>query len=443
MPLRRCRRTLAPGHRRVRPDASVVEHRLLGVNDPICAESTVRNLSDNIFSRERDRKEHDVAIAEGFPSGLDALIHPVPVEEFFSTWYGVRPLVIADATPGRRLPAFSVEDAAAFIESLSLEQGSDYLVVKDGVDQPELFVKSKLRRDGLLSCLENPRLQWSWVATGVHRYVYPLCYQAHRLSDHLKSEVFTNAYFTPAAARCFKTHSDPHDVLVWQLSGRKAWRVYAPGGQKDVPIVEHVLEPGQVLYVPEGCPHAADACADAPSLHLTVGFYSRPSVVRRLLHQKLQQWASPVPVELLDRLPRPNQIVRRNGVTKDEVWGVIDAWRGWLDAELTGDDFPGARPAHHLPALDPTSVIRHLERLTPGGQCAACDGSPSSRPDVAGRELGWPEQFIVQRPGMAGVMATIGSLSVFGVHDLRMDDPQRAQSVFRSLVAAGLARVVD
>ena len=70
-------------------------------------------------------------------------------------------------------------------------------------------------------------------------------------------------------------HTDRQDVLILQSAGRKHWKVFAPPAVEEVdplrrgkdgdvldaamlgePLLEATLEPGDVLYVPLGFPHA-------------------------------------------------------------------------------------------------------------------------------------------------------------------------------------------
>jgi len=96
-------------------------------------------------------------------------------------------------------------------------------------------------------------------------------------------------------------HTDKQDVFVCQSSGAKHWRVFDPPppvkkpqldpmargkfldamqmSELGEPVLDIVLKPGDVLYVPAGYPHTTDTvntddagtAADADSLHLTIG----------------------------------------------------------------------------------------------------------------------------------------------------------------------------
>lgn len=84
---------------------------------------------------------------------------------------------------------------------------------------------------------------------------------------HLASgtRVSVNVYITPAYSSGFVRHSDPHDVLVVQLHGRKCWNIERIPQQR-------ILEPGDILAIPFGCAHEAKA-SDEPSIHVTLGMH--------------------------------------------------------------------------------------------------------------------------------------------------------------------------
>ncbi len=110
--------------------------------------------------------------------------------------------------------------------------------------------------------------------------------------------IHANAYLTPADARGFDHHWDTHDVIVLQLEGRKHWQVHGaplpfPGPDqvcgphrrlidealRSDPLIDTVLEPGDLLYLPRGQIHAART-AGACSLHLTLGLHMRTRLGR-------------------------------------------------------------------------------------------------------------------------------------------------------------------
>jgi hypothetical protein len=108
--------------------------------------------------------------------------------------------------------------------------------------------------------------------------------------------VAMNVYLTnPGQKVSAPPHTDKQDVFVLQMQGQKHWRVYAPpdpakmpradpfarGKATDIlsfseleaPLLDTMLAPGQLLYVPVGFPHTTDtfAIADEASVHLTLG----------------------------------------------------------------------------------------------------------------------------------------------------------------------------
>lgn len=126
------------------------------------------------------------------------------------------------------------------------------------------------------------------VISQFHEMHPPLARFCRGLEKLFLHAVQANIYLTPPGAQGFRTHFDTHDVLVLQVSGHKAWRVWGdmllphatrntpwdgtvhradPAGARDV-----LLAPGDVLYVPRGVAHdAAAQQGGEPSLHVTVG----------------------------------------------------------------------------------------------------------------------------------------------------------------------------
>lgn len=95
-----------------------------------------------------------------------------------------------------------------------------------------------------------------------------------------------NAYIAFGGAGSFGKHWDTHDVFVVQLKGSKRWRVYEPtfmnpiagqtsAGHKDecplVPVLDTLLEDGDILYIPRGWWHEAIPIDGCPTAHVAIG----------------------------------------------------------------------------------------------------------------------------------------------------------------------------
>lgn len=129
------------------------------------------------------------------------------------------------------------------------------------------------------------RRGYSVVVNGVHRRRSTIATLCRSLETTFRHPVGANVYLTPGGNQGFRPHVDTHDVLVLQIHGTKRWQLGSP--PYALPLVDAppadptfdaasssvVLEPGDLLYVPRGCLHAAIA-DDRSSLHITVGIHA-------------------------------------------------------------------------------------------------------------------------------------------------------------------------
>jgi bifunctional lysine-specific demethylase and histidyl-hydroxylase NO66 len=177
-----------------------------------------------------------------------------------------------------------------------------------------------VRPDRVLSAFDGGA---TIVLQALHRQSGPVATLCRDLELALTHPVQANAYVTPPTARGFAVHHDTHDVFVVQTHGRKAWRVYRPLvempgpeqpwtdelGDPGPPVLEAELRPGDVLYIPRGFPHDAEARREV-SIHVTVGITATTwlEVWRRVMRRASEHrpfrdalppgWASDVsPVE--------------------------------------------------------------------------------------------------------------------------------------------------
>ncbi|WP_144124215.1 cupin domain-containing protein [Catellatospora sichuanensis] len=226
--------------------------------------------------------------------------------EFERVHWGVRPLLrragrhddLLDLTAvdellserGLRTPFLRIADAGTVVPARTFTGGAGL-----GAE-----VTDQIRDDRVLEQLADGA---TLIFQGLHRIWPPLQSFCLDLARELGCAVQANAYLTPAGNQGFATHYDTHDVFVLQVAGVKHWQVHEPvhpdplerqpwGGRADevaaqaigAPYLDHVLDEGDVLYLPRGWLHAASA-VDRTSLHITLGLRrpTRYSIVEALL----------------------------------------------------------------------------------------------------------------------------------------------------------------
>ncbi|CAM5722298.1 hypothetical protein SALBM135S_03647 [Streptomyces alboniger] len=202
----------------------------------------------------------------------------------------------------RRASDFSDLFSAAAVDELIARRGlrTPFLrVAKDGSTLPESSFTSSAGVGATISDqLDNTAL-WRAFADGatlvlqaLHRTWGPVADLSARLSAELGHPVQANAYVTPPQNRGFDAHYDVHDVFVLQIDGTKRWIIHEPvhpdplrdqpwtdrrsavaGAARGEASIDTVLAPGDVLYLPRGWLHAAEAQGEV-SVHLTLGVHT-------------------------------------------------------------------------------------------------------------------------------------------------------------------------
>lgn len=114
-----------------------------------------------------------------------------------------------------------------------------------------------------------------------------------KLQEYFHCMVGTNVYLTPKNTQGFAPHYDDIEAFVLQLEGQKHWRIYEPRmpgeylardssinfSQDEIgePIMDIILEAGEMLYFPRGFIHQGVAIDGKHSLHITVSMYQKNS----------------------------------------------------------------------------------------------------------------------------------------------------------------------
>src|SRR5512144_536853 len=223
------------------------------------------------------RTAERAGVSDRAPSALARCVGDI--ERFVDHVWARRSQVHAAGIPATDL--LSLQDVDRLITSSSLRIPA-FRLVRDGTPlAPSAYTTSGAiggrAYDGLVSPPKVLRALddgATLVLQSVHRYHRPLALLCRHLEVDLGHRCQANAYITPPGARGLALHRDPHDVLVLQSFGTKAWEVHAtPWQQRHEPgvaPVEQLLRPGDVQYLPTGTPHAARA-QQSLSGHITIG----------------------------------------------------------------------------------------------------------------------------------------------------------------------------
>ena len=96
----------------------------------------------------------------------------------------------------------------------------------------------------------------------------PLQELDNQLTRFFHTEVSSNVYYTPSSSRCFDAHKDPYNILIFQCSGSKEWKIWNQDGKEE----QFTLNAGDMLVLPKNMEHMAWT-DKSHSLHLTYGIH--------------------------------------------------------------------------------------------------------------------------------------------------------------------------
>nr|XP_014431763.1 ribosomal oxygenase 1 [Pelodiscus sinensis] len=233
------------------------------------------------------------------------LIAPISPQQFFEQSWEKKPLLIQRRNLAYYQGLFSTSTFDAILRDNVVKFGVNLDVTSyvDGTRETHNPIGRAL-----------PAVVWDFYRNGCSlRMLNPQAFSAtvwHFLSilqEQFGSMAGANTYLTPAGTQGFAPHYDDIEAFVIQLEGKKHWRVYGPRDDTEVlpqfsscnfaqeeigePILETVLEAGDLLYFPRGFIHQGDCLPDAHSLHITVSSYQRNSwgdLLEKLLPAALQ-----------------------------------------------------------------------------------------------------------------------------------------------------------
>ena len=222
--------------------------------------------------------------------------------------------------------------------------------------------------------------------------------------------VGANSYLTPPDSQGFAPHYDDIEAFILQIEGKKRWRLYKPITDAEYlsryssrnfdpseigePILDTVVNAGDLLYFPRGTIHQGETIDGSHSLHITLSVYQKNSwcdYLEKLIPEALKSavasdssFREGLPIHYLRHVGRVNSTddseVRQNFVdkTKELLHKLIDEH---LDIDKAADQMAKSNVYDFLPpVLSPEelecSVLQDGERIT------TCNGVVENRIEI-------------------------------------------------------------
>ncbi|XP_068217942.1 ribosomal oxygenase 1 [Palaemon carinicauda] len=232
------------------------------------------------------------------------IIKPYSEEEFFKKFWETAPLIVKRNKKDYYKGLFSTEDFDKILHEqvVLYSKNLDITSYTDGKRETHNPIGQA-----------HPPVVWDYYNNGCSiRMLNPQTFHPRvwkclaSLQEYFNSFCGANVYLTPPDTQGFAPHWDDIEAFILQLEGRKRWKVYAPRNDDEVlpdysspnltdkiigkPILDTILEPGDLLYFPRGYIHQGHAVENEHSLHITLSTYQKNSwghYLEKLLPQAL------------------------------------------------------------------------------------------------------------------------------------------------------------
>lgn len=254
----------------------------------------------------------------------------------------------------------------------------------------------------------HPSVVWDYYSNGCSiRMLNPQTFipKIHTINATLQEYfgcfVGANFYLTPPGSQGFAPHYDDIEAFILQIEGKKRWRLYKPRNNTEYltrvssknfqqseigePILDIVLNAGDLLYFPRGTIHQGETHEDSHSLHVTLSVYQKNcwgDFIEQLLPAALttaicknSQLREGLPLDYLNNIglsyaDKDNEFRRKFiETTKELLHKVIDK----IDVDAAADQMAkrhiyDALPPVLAPVEMECSVLRDGEKITEDGK---------------------------------------------------------------------------
>ncbi|XP_022073138.2 ribosomal oxygenase 1 isoform X2 [Acanthochromis polyacanthus] len=233
------------------------------------------------------------------------LIHPIPAKSFFRDTWEKKPIFVQRKNLDYYMGLFSTKEFDFILREEDVQYGVNLDVTS--------YTNGKRETHNPLG-RALPFTVWDFYESGCSlRMLNPQAFSStvwnvlSILQEQFGSMAGANVYLTPPGTQGFAPHYDDIEAFVVQLEGKKHWRVYNPRTEDEVlpvlsspnfneadigkPILDVVVEAGDLLYFPRGFIHQGNCLPDAHSLHITISSFQKNSwgdLLQRLVPAALE-----------------------------------------------------------------------------------------------------------------------------------------------------------
>lgn len=372
---------------------------------------------------------------------FEDLIAPMSAAEFTRDYWGKKPVLIpADA--GCRRPRIGWDHLNALFQIRPHWTEANIKLILNGQPvNPDFYMGGEGLRLANIKQVENfTAMGASLVVDAVQQISPEIRELTNMLATRFGALTGANFYASFKGVQAFASHFDTHEVLALHCEGQKRWRIYQNRAENPVEILsgedaqriidaakgpvvmDVVLNPGDLLYIPRGYFHDAIAI-DTASLHLTLGF---APVNGTLLPRLIEALAVEDPA-FRAYLPLAEEdggagLAERLGELADRLGAIVRSPRFRDLIETEQRRF--VQPSCHIGLPHRPSLHFYARTQTPIELVFPADGAVLR---VAGREIGVGvlsdvASFIIERPA-------------FSVEELQAKAPHHAPHKIDALVA--------